>query len=114
MSLDLDSSHQPDGTHQSKVSHRPLNEDVLQSAVEVAQGEILLADDALQGHQPEHHQAVGHRKHTDFRMLQGLEDKATRFVLLQPMKATMLAAGAGAMMALLLEQSLKRWIRTLR
>jgi hypothetical protein len=111
MNPELQSTHKSDGTHHGKVSHRPLNEEVLQSAVEVAKGEVLLADDALLGHKPEHLHAGGHQKHADFGLLQSLQDKATRFVLLEPLKASMLAAGAGAMLVLLLEQSLKRLIR---
>ncbi len=110
MNSDLQSTHKPDGAHHGKVSHRPLNEEVLQSAVEVAKGEVLLADGALHAHKPEPHQVLGHHKHTDFGLLQSLEDRATRFVLLEPLKASMLAAGAGAMLALLLEQSIKRLI----
>jgi len=98
MNPDLQSTHKPDGAHHGKVAHRPLQEDVLQSAVEVAQGEVL--------------QSAGHQKHVKFSLRQRLEDKASRFVLMQPMKASLLAAGTGAVLALLLEQSLKRLLKS--
>jgi hypothetical protein len=78
MNPDLQTTHKPDGSQHGPVAHRSLNEDVLQSAAEVAKAEVFLSD------------------------------KATRFVARKPMKASLLALGAGALLALLLEQGLKR------
>lgn len=111
MHPDLQSTYKPDGLHQSKVSHRSLNEEVLQSAVDVAKGEVSLADDSSLRHKLTHHHAGEHEKHADAGLMQRFEDKVTRFVLLQPMKASMMAAGAGVILTLLLEQGLKRLIK---
>ncbi len=97
MNPDLQSAHKPDGAHHGKVAHRPLHEEVLQSAVEVAKGEVLQSD--------------VQQKLVEFTLQQRLADKASRFVLMQPMKASMLAASAGAMLALLLQQSLKMLVK---
>jgi hypothetical protein len=98
MNPDLQTMHKPDGSQHGRVGHRSLSEDVLQSAAEVAKTEVFLSDDAMQSQQAE----PPHGR------LQRWEDKATRFVVLKPMKASLLAIGAGAVLALLLEQSLKR------
>lgn len=81
-----------------------MNEEVLQSAVEVAKAEVLLTG----------HHAKQHQKHADFGLMQRVQEKATRFVLLEPLKASLLAAGSGAVLALLLEQGLKRLFRVVR
>jgi len=100
MNPDHQSTHKPDGAHHGTVAHRPLHEEVLQSAVEVAKSEVL---------QPELHQ-----KKLKFSLQQRLADNANRFVLRQPIKASMLAAGVGAMLVLLLQQSLKRLVKSKR
>jgi len=78
MNPDHQTMHKPDGSQHGPVGHRSLNEDVLQSAAEVAKAEVFLSD------------------------------KATSFVARKPMKASLLALGTGAVLALLLEQGLKR------
>lgn len=99
MQPDLQSTHKPDGTHQGKVAHRPLNEAVLQNAVEAVQSQVT---------EQLHEGSWGPTANSG--LLQRLQEKATRFVVLKPMKATILAVGVGATLALLLEQSLRRWV----
>jgi hypothetical protein len=102
MSPDLQTTHKPDGSQHGRIGHRSLNEDVLQSAAEVAKAEVFQSDSALQSQSVE-------RRHG---RLQHWEEKATSFVVLKPMKASLLAAGAGAMLALLLEQGLRRLLKS--
>jgi len=106
MNFDRQITHKPDGIRHGKLSHRPLREAVYQSAVEVAKRDILLVDEASRAHPLEHL--------ADFGLVQRFEDKATRFILRKPLKASLLAAGSGAVLALLLEQGLKRLFRVVR
>lgn len=97
MNIDHQDTHKSNGSQHGKVSHRPLNEDVLQSAVEAVKDEVLGSV------QP----------HTRYarRIYQGIEDRLTRFVMQEPMKASIMALCAGALLALVLEKSLKRLVR---
>ena len=110
MNPDLQSAHQPDGSHRGKVSHRPLSEEVLQSAIEAAKDEVLGVEASNKGHAaaPTHKQS--HLSSVAGGLYQRAEDRATRFALLKPMKASLIAASAGALLALFVEQSLKRFI----
>jgi hypothetical protein len=100
MQPDLQSSHKPDGVHQGKIGHRPLNEEVLQTAVEAVQSQVP---------EPLYEDSWGPTANSG--LLQRLQEKASRYVVLKPMQASILALGVGATLALLLEQSLKRLIR---
>ena len=100
MQPDLQSTHKPDGIHQGRVGHRPLNEDVLQTAVEAVQSQV-----------PEQLHGSSWRPTANSGLFQQWQEKASRFVVLKPLTATILAVGVGATLALLLEQSLKRWVR---
>lgn len=102
MNLDLQDTHKSNGSHHGKLSHRPLNEEVLQSAVEAAKDEVFNTNTA----QPHSHEAR--------RLYQRMEDRLTQFVLLEPIKASVMAASLGALMALVLEHRLKRLVGPLR
>jgi hypothetical protein len=78
MNPDLQTTHKPDGSQHGPVGHRSLNEDVLQSAAEAAKTEVFLPD------------------------------KDTPLMKLKPTKDSLLAFGAGAVLALLLERGLRR------
>jgi ElaB/YqjD/DUF883 family membrane-anchored ribosome-binding protein len=108
MNFDHQSLSGPDGLHQDKVSHRPLNEKVLQSAVEAAKDEVSVVKVSKKDLSAGHEYEKSHRLTFTNRMYQRLEDRATRFVLLRPMRASMIAASAGALLALFLEHSAKR------
>jgi hypothetical protein len=107
MNPDLQTTHKPDGSQHGLVSHRSLSEDVLQTAAEAAKAEVFLSSDIS------HNQSV-ERRHG---RLQHWQEQATSFVVLKPMKASLLAAGAGAvlaLLALLMEQGLKRRLKSTR
>jgi ElaB/YqjD/DUF883 family membrane-anchored ribosome-binding protein len=103
--------HQSNGSHRGKVDHRVLNEEVLQSAVEAAKDEALVVEASALGHAAqqlrENHQRLG----IAGSWYQHMEEQATSYVLLQPMKSSIIAASAGALLALLFEYGLKRLIR---
>ncbi len=99
MSPDPHGMHQSNGSHHGKVSHRPLNEEVLQSAVEAAKDEVR-------------HTAPPFQRDAG-RFYQRVEDQLTHFVLREPMKASAMAAGVGALLALVLEHSLKKMLSPL-
>ncbi len=88
--------------------HRPLNEEVLQSAADAAKDEVV--DVSAKVNAAEHSYGKSPRSKFASGFYQRVEDRATRFVLLKPMKASIMAASAGALLALLLEHSLKKWI----
>lgn len=91
--------HKSNGSQHGKVSHRPLNEEVLQSAVEAAKDEVF-------------HTAPPCQRDAG-RLYPRVEDRLTHFVLREPMKASAMAAGVGALLALVLEHSLKRMLSPL-
>jgi hypothetical protein len=114
MNSDLQDTHKSNGSHHGKVSHRALNEDVLQSAVEAAKDEVLVVDASEKSRAAEHLQPKTHRMSDVNGLYQRVEDRAMRFFLLKPMKTSSMAAGAGAVLALVLEHSIKRLVRRLR
>jgi hypothetical protein len=95
------SAHQLNGAHQAKVCHRALNEEVLQSAAEAVQDEVLRAGLPSQ---PSRTSSAG--------LLKRVEGSAVRYVLREPMKASVLAMAAGGLLALLLESRIKRFVRS--
>ena len=99
MNPDQQGMHKSNGSHHGKVSHRPLNEDVLQSAVEAAKDEVFNTAPPYQ--------------HDTHRFYQRVEGQLTHFVLREPMKASVMAAGVGALLAVVLEHSLKRMVSPL-
>jgi hypothetical protein len=107
MNADYQDTHKSNGSRQGKVNHRLLNEEVLQSAVEAAKDEVLLVDASAKGHTVDQGGEF-QRSSIASSLYQRLEDQGTRFVLLKPIRATVLAASAGALLALLIEHSLKR------
>jgi len=111
MNSDLQDTQKSNASHHGRVGHRPLSEDVLQSAVEAAKDEVLVVDTSAKGHPAEHVKVKPHRLGLVSGFYQRLEDRATRYVLQEPLKASIMAAGAGALLALVLEHSLKRLVR---
>ena len=114
MNSDLQDTHKSNGSQHGKVSHRPLNEEVLQSAVEAAKDEVMLVDATGKDHTAEHTKVKSTRLGGVSGFYGRAGDRATRFVLLDPMKASVIAAGAGALLALVLEYGLKRLLKPLR
>jgi hypothetical protein len=114
MNSDLQDMQKSIGSHHRRVGHRPLNEDVLQSAVEAVKDEVLVVDAPMKGHVAEHVKVKPHRLSVVSGFYKRVEDRATRYVLLEPLKASIMAAGAGALLALVLEHSLKRLVRPTR
>lgn len=113
MNSDAPERHKSSDSHQGKVSHRPLNEDVLQSAIEAAKDEVLVVDASEKSHATEHDQGKHHWLSDDAGLYQRVDDRVMRFFILKPLKASIMVAGAGALLALALEHSLKRLIRRL-
>jgi hypothetical protein len=99
MNPDQQSMHKSNGSQHGKISHRPLNEEVLQSAVEAAKDEVF---NTTQPYQRDAHP-----------FYLRAENRVTRFVWQEPMKAAVMAAGVGALLALALETSLKRMVSLL-
>ncbi len=99
MNPDQHGMHKSNGSHHGKVSHRPLNEEVLQSAVEAAKDEVFNTAQPYQRNARRFYPRV--------------EDRLSQFVLREPMKVSFMAAGVGALLALVLEHSLKRMVRPL-
>jgi ElaB/YqjD/DUF883 family membrane-anchored ribosome-binding protein len=114
MNSDLQDTHKSTGSPRENVSRRPLSEDVLQSAVDAAKDEVLVVDASQKSRVAEHVKVEPHRLSVINSFYQRMEDRATRYVLLKPMKASILAAGAGALLAVVIEHSLKRLVRPLR
>jgi len=110
MNTDVQSAHQPDGLHRGKVSHRHLNEEVLQSAVEAAKDEVLGVDASNKSHAAGPVHKPSHLSSVASGLYKSVEDRATRFALLKPMQASLIAASAGALLALFVERSLKKLI----
>ena len=114
MNSDLQDTPKSNGSHHGNVSHRPLHEHVLQSAVEAAKDEVRVVDASENSRRAEHAQPK-HRRLGDVNGLyQRVEDRTMRFFLRKPMKASIMAAGAGALLALILESSIKKLVKRLR
>jgi hypothetical protein len=114
MNSDLQNTHKSNGSQHEKVSHRPLNERVLQSAVEAAKDEVRVVDASEKGHTAGHAQPKHQRLSDVNGLYQRVEDRTMRYFLLKPMKASIMAAGAGALLALILESSIKKLVKRLR
>ena len=99
MNSDQQGMQKSNGSRHGKAGHRPLNEEVLQSAVEAVKDEVFnTSQPYLRNAQP---------------FYQRVEDRVTRLVLQEPMKAAVMAAGVGALLALVLEHGLQRMLSPL-